>query len=87
MIQDTYKVFEFDPPNAKSYKVEEAELYKDLHAKYVFNGFTRLSRGMQGLDSGQPWFLYWLTQALECLNVEGYELDDDMKKRCVSYLR
>jgi prenyltransferase beta subunit len=31
--------------------------------------------------------LYWLTEALEILNVQGYELTEDKKSRCVSYLR
>jgi hypothetical protein len=32
---------------------------------------------MTGLDSGLPWFLYWLTHSLEVMNVEGFELTDD----------
>lgn len=52
VIKDTYNVFEFDPPEAKSYKIEEAEIYRELHAAYVSKGFTKLGRGMQGVDSG-----------------------------------
>jgi len=45
-----------------------------------------MPRSMTGLDSGQPWFIYWLSEALEVFNVEGCKLDDDMRSRCVQYL-
>ena len=32
LIKNMYKVFEFDPPNAKDYDQEGADLYRDLHA-------------------------------------------------------
>ena len=38
-IQSMYKIYEFDPPNAKSFKEEEAKLYRDLHAEFVMKGF------------------------------------------------
>ena len=51
-IQDMYKIYEFDPPTAKSFKEEEAKLYKDLHAEFVLTGFKGLPKGMSSLDSG-----------------------------------
>jgi coproporphyrinogen III oxidase-like Fe-S oxidoreductase len=51
-IKNLYKVFEFDPPSAKEYTIEEAEIMKDLHATFIKRGFTRLGRGMQSVDSG-----------------------------------
>ena len=42
---------------------------------------------MKGNDAGQPWFLFWLTNALEITNQNLMNLDDDMKRRCCSYLR
>ena len=83
MITQTYKLFEYDPPSAKDYDQDVAEIFSELHAKFIMTGFTKLSKGMTGLDSGQPWFLYWLTEALQVMNVEGYDLSSDMKSRCV----
>jgi hypothetical protein len=51
-IKEMYKIYEFDPPNAKEFREEEAELMKDLHAHFVMKGFDGLSKGMSGLDSG-----------------------------------
>ena len=87
LIKNMYKTFEFDPPNAKDYDQEGVDLYRDLHAAFVKKGFEKLPKGMQGLDAGQPWFIYWLTEALEVMAVEGYELTQDQKSRCVTYLK
>ena len=66
-IKTTYKIYEFTPADAKDYQ-EDNELYAEMHAKFVMKGFERMPRGMTGLDSGQPWFIYWLSQALEVMN-------------------
>ncbi len=51
-IKDMYNVFDFEPVEARSYTIEEAELSKELHAEFVYGGFKKLGRGMQGVDSG-----------------------------------
>jgi hypothetical protein len=38
-IQSTYRIFDFDPPTAKDYELADAELYKELHAKFILKGF------------------------------------------------
>ena len=52
LIKKTFKIFEFSPPNAKDYELTEAELFKDLHAKFSAKGFEKMPKGMTGLDSG-----------------------------------
>ena len=49
--------------------------------------FAKLPRGMIGNDSGQPWMLYWLSNALEVTNQHQLKLKPDQKARCCSYLR
>ena len=41
---------------------------------------------MVGVDSGQPWLIYWLSNALQTLACPPLELSHDMKLKCVSYL-
>ena len=41
---------------------------------------------MVGQDGGHPWFLFWNTQSFELLAQHNIRLDNDMKKRCASYL-
>ena len=38
-------------------------------------------------DFGQPWFLYWLTNALEICNQHMFKLTAAHKSACCSYLR
>ncbi len=68
-IQGTYQIYEYEAASAKEYEKDTAEIFAEMHAKFVRKGFDRMPRGMTGLDSGQPWFLYWLTHALEVMNV------------------
>jgi prenyltransferase beta subunit len=82
-IKGTYQICKFEAASAKDYESDEAEVYRELHAKFVAKGFSKIPRGMTALDSGQPWFIYWLTQALEVMNVEGFELSADVKSLCV----
>lgn len=63
-IRQTYKIFEFKPADAKDYEHIEVELSRELHAAFVMKGFDKMPKGMTGLDSGQPWFIFWLTEAL-----------------------
>ena len=53
-IKESYKIFEFDPPSAKDYCMDDdvVDLFRDLHAEFAMKGFTKLPKGMQGLDSG-----------------------------------
>ena len=60
-IKKTYAFHEFTPANAKDYESEDVELFRDLHAEFVLKGFEKMPKGMTGLDSGQPWFIYWLS--------------------------
>ena len=47
----------------------------------------KLPGGMVGQDSGQPWFLYWLTNSLEAINFKDCCLTEEEKSRCCTYLR
>ena len=68
---------------------ESLPLDKDKHLFYLMNMFKVLPRGMVGQDSGQPWFLYWLTNGVEVCNKESAfaKLTPEMKQRACAYLR
>ena len=66
---------------------DEAVLNKQQHAKYLINALRKLSRGMTSQDSGQPWFLFWNSQALQLLQQPNLKIDNEMADRCVEYLR
>ena len=56
------------PEDAHSLEDEDCELYRGRHALFSYSMLTRLPSGMVSQDGGQPWFLYWLTNAIELAN-------------------
>ena len=75
---------------AHEWNAEEAlPLDKSKHLIYIMKMFKVLPRGMVGQDSGQPWFLYWLTNGVEVCNQDSAfaRLTPDMKQRACAYLR
>jgi hypothetical protein len=59
----------YTPETAHDFDQEMmTELMKDEHAFFMYAMFTRLPSGMRSQDGGQPWFLFWLTNALEVCN-------------------
>ena len=65
---------DFKPENAHLFEDDDLEIHKGAHALFAFSMFKKLPGGMVGQDSGQPWFLYWLTNALEVANYEQIAL-------------
>jgi hypothetical protein len=63
IIKEIYKICDFVPAKAKEYEMDDeiVELHREAHARFSFSGFKKMPKGMTGLDSGQPWFLYWLS--------------------------
>eukprot|EP00352_Strombidinopsis_acuminata_P009514 CAMPEP_0176362984 /NCGR_PEP_ID=MMETSP0126-20121128/18799_1 /TAXON_ID=141414 ORGANISM="Strombidinopsis acuminatum, Strain SPMC142" /NCGR_SAMPLE_ID=MMETSP0126 /ASSEMBLY_ACC=CAM_ASM_000229 /LENGTH=75 /DNA_ID=CAMNT_0017719097 /DNA_START=9 /DNA_END=236 /DNA_ORIENTATION=- len=65
LITDVYEMWNYKPETADTYQDEEdgegMEFDLPLHQRFIFSGFKRLPGGMVGADSGQPWFLYWLS--------------------------
>lgn len=81
-----YELSGFNPSNAQEY-FDDCELNRYAHAMFEYSQFNQLSKGMVGQDSGQPWFLFWLTNGIEICNTSEIKLTSDIKTRCVSYLR
>ena len=67
IIQDLYSQANLEPTQAHEW-YDDCELYRDKSAFFQYAQFEKLSRGMLGQDSGQPWFLYWLLNAIEVCN-------------------
>mmetsp|Transcript_42517 Transcript_42517/g.30683 ORF Transcript_42517/g.30683 Transcript_42517/m.30683 type:complete len:169 (+) Transcript_42517:34-540(+) len=91
LITDVYEMWEYKPQEADSYleDAEGMEFDLPLHKRFMFSNFKRLPGGMVGADSGQPWFLFWLTQGLEVANVDSplFQITPDMKSRMCAFLR
>ena len=96
LIQRLYQIASENNPDETPYSPETAhefgeqatiELLKEEHAMFTFEKFGKFPSYMLSQDGGQPWFLFWLTNALEVCNQRRFRLTDDMRKRCCAYLR
>ena len=84
-----YQEGRYDPPFAKEYKSPDEEgfdLYKHKHAEFASKGLEKLGKGMTGLDSGQPWFFYWISQALENFKTPEFEVTSEQKVAATKYI-
>ena len=68
LILSMYQLAEFKPEEAQDYTDVNCEIHKEIHAEWLSKQFKQLSKGMIGQDSGQPWFLFWLTNGIEICN-------------------
>ena len=64
----------YKPEEAHEFEDEDLELYRGKHSLYSYSMLTKFPKWMLGQDSGQPWFLYWLTNTIEICNFEQIRL-------------
>ena len=77
----------FKPSEAHEFEDEDLELYRQKHSLFAYSMLNKFPSYMRGSDSGQPWFLYWLTNTLELCNYSAIKLNPQQKTACCSYLR
>ena len=68
---------DFKPENAHDFEDEDIELQRGKHALFSYSMLNRLPGGMVGQDGGQPWFLYWITNAVELANFNQIKLSSE----------
>lgn len=80
LIQRLYQFVTENSPGAEPYTpstahlfgegddAAEIDLYREQHALFIYGMFDKFPRYMLSQDGGQPWFLFWLTSALEVCN-------------------
>mmetsp|Transcript_154 Transcript_154/g.345 ORF Transcript_154/g.345 Transcript_154/m.345 type:complete len:419 (+) Transcript_154:97-1353(+) len=62
---------------------KEIRLRRDQHLAFLTKGLKELPAQMSGLDASRPWFVYWISHALEVLD----EYDEDFwPPRAASFL-
>ena len=77
----------YKPENAHIFEDEDLEIFRGKHSLYSYSMLSNFPSFMVGQDSGQPWFLYWLTNTIELCNIKEIALTPEQKSAAVSYLR
>lgn len=81
LIGEMYQLAGLTATTAHEY-YDDCDLEREAHSMFQYSGFVKLSKGMIGQDSGQPWFLFWITNGIEVCNYNQIEMTPDIKTRC-----
>lgn len=82
------KLFEeagFDTKNSEEFK-GDAKYYRLIHYNFAKKLITSLPGSYSSLDSGFPWFTYWITNIINMCK-DNYDLSYDMKMQFVQVLK
>jgi protein farnesyltransferase subunit beta len=76
------------------FEINDAEAFTNhinfnpqLHYNYAAKMIYNLPPSFKYLDSGMPWFTYWILNILEITNVQDYELPHSLKLKFVDILK
>ena len=64
----------------------EAKYFKNLHYEFAKKLMSKIPLGYMSLDSGYPWFCYWITNIIE-MTKDKYDLSYDTKLKFVEILK
>ena len=78
---------EYRPESAHEFEDDDLELNRAKHSLYAYSMISNFPSWMVGQDSGQPWFLYWLTNTIELCNFNAIALTPQLKTAACSFLR
>jgi protein farnesyltransferase subunit beta len=80
--------------NNKGFDIKKAENFEseiifnyEYHLEFVKKMMRGLPGSYSGIDSGLPWFSYWVLNIFEICNMNKYELSYEMKMKFVNYLK
>eukprot|EP00831_Metopus_contortus_P081118 TRINITY_DN8457_c0_g1_i3.p1 TRINITY_DN8457_c0_g1~~TRINITY_DN8457_c0_g1_i3.p1 ORF type:complete len:427 (+),score=33.48 TRINITY_DN8457_c0_g1_i3:31-1281(+) len=87
-ISAMFLATDFEAKKADEY-VYAFEVNKELHVKYIMKTLAAMPQWYSRMDSGQPWFLFWVTNTLDLLSTseKRYEISLSVKEKFISYLR
>jgi hypothetical protein len=69
ITKQLYTIAGFNAQNPED-QDEPTELAKGEHGLFIYGQFFETPYKLIGVDGGQPWIIYWLTNALNTLAYE-----------------
>lgn len=62
---------------------EYVEVYSKEHSNFCYSALCRLPRSVSTLNSGQPWLLFWILNALDLMRCP---ITEEIKTKTVAYI-
>ena len=89
-INEIFKQYSFNIKDSENFKdtddETEIKYLSHLHYEFAKNHMKAIPQGYESLDSGMPWFSYWVINILNMCEKGGYILSHNMKMKFVKYL-
>ena len=84
-VLDIFLKHNFETKNSEKYK-EKAVYNHEKHYNFVQNIIKEIPGGYSSLDSGYPWFIYWVTNIISMCK-KNYALDFETKMQFIKMLK
>ena len=85
-IQEYFDLYNFQTKKSKNFECD-LEIFYDDHLNFILTHKNSLSSGYSGLDSGLPWFAYWVLNTFDLFSKNKIEMSKQYKLEFVSYLK
>lgn len=86
LIDKIFKMENFDIKNHELYD-NDFEFDVEGHYNFAKKMIYSLPKGYASLDSGMPWFAYWVLNIIDISSKSKYELSYNLKLKFVDYLK
>ena len=86
MIQNIFDKFNFSTKNAESYNFD-VELRSNEILSFSSKMINKIPKGYTTLDSGMPWFAYWVLNIFNMYSNNKIELSSNIKSQFLEYLK
>jgi protein farnesyltransferase subunit beta len=92
LIKEYFDEYDFNTKDSENFKdkensEEKLEYFSKQHYEFARKLMRSLPQGYEGLDSGLPWFSYWVLNILSMCEKNNYELSHNIKLEFVNYLK
>jgi protein farnesyltransferase subunit beta len=85
-IREIYSFEKFSIKDSESYD-REIEFDLEGHLNFAKNMIHQVPRGYGGIDSGLPWFSYWVLNIIDLCSKNRTEISHNNKLKFVEYLK
>ena len=84
-VIDIFLKYNFETKKSENFN-EKAEYFREKHYNFAKEFIKQIPAGYASLDSGYPWFIYWVTNIIYMCK-KNYDLDFDTKMQFVKMLK
>jgi protein farnesyltransferase subunit beta len=86
LISGYFNDHNFETKNSEGYN-DNVNVFNENHLQFAMFHKNQLSSGYAALDSGLPWFSYWVLNIFDIFGINEYTMSSDFKSNFITYLK